>query len=681
MKNKIFVMTLLSSLLFGCNKQATQTDMPNITAETTKNVISELTTKYPDNPAWKISKGVEQLASLWNNSDGDENTFKKFCTENYVGNPAEQDVVFEKVLKYMETLQGNFHKLDVELKEAMHMDLGQMHPIDLMYGSYNAASHVTTDLFNNKIAFYVALNFPAYSLKEKMDLGSDWSRKQWAQARIGDLYTSRIPANLIQKASEVITLADDYIANYNIYMGKLVDSTGKTYFPSDMKLITHWGLRDELKSNYADKENGLLKQKMIYGVMKNIISQQIPLEVINQEKWNWDPLKNKLSENGKEITGTPEPNTRYQFLLENFNALKQMDPYSPKYPSFIERAFDESLELTQAEVEELFIGLVSAPQVKEVGKLISNRLGRPLEPFDIWYNGFRVDNNGIPEAELDKILNNKYPDRVAFEKDLPNILAKLGFEKEKANFIASLIQVDPSRGAGHAWGAEMHSDKSRLRTRIGKSGMDYKGYNIAIHEFGHNVEQTITLQDMDYYSLHSVPNTAFTEAMAFIFQKRDRKLLGISNGSNNTMHLMALDNFWSCYEIMGVSLVDMNVWKWLYANPNSTASQLNEAITKIAVEVWNKYYADVFGIKDQTILAIYSHMIDNPLYLSAYPIGHLIDFQIEQYIEGKNLAKEISRMLVQGRVIPQVWMMGAVGNKISTQPILDATSLALKHVQ
>jgi hypothetical protein len=77
---------------------------------------------------------------------------------------------------------------------------------------------------------------------------------------------------------------------------------------------------------------------------------------------------------------------------------------------------------------------------------------------------------------------------------------------------------------------------------------------------------------------------------------------------------------------MGVSLVDINLWKWLYSNPNATAEQVKEATLTIAKDIWNKYYADVFGSKDEPILAIYSHMIDNPLYLSAYPIGHLIDF-------------------------------------------------------
>jgi oligoendopeptidase F len=264
---------------------------------------------------------------------------------------------------------------------------------------------------------------------------------------------------------------------------------------------------------------------------------------------------------------------------------------------------------------------------------------------------------------------------------MPNILIKLGFTKEKAEFIASKIAVEAARGSGHAWGAEMKSDKSLLRARIPKDGFNYKGYNIAIHEFGHNVEQTLTLQDVDYYMLKGVPNTAFTEAMAFLFQKRDLDLLGMKDNDPNKLYLMALDNFWSSYEIMGVAMVDMNVWRWLYANPNASAVQLKEAVISIAKEIWNKYYADVFGIKDQPILAIYSHMIDNPLYLSNYPIGHLIDLQIDKYVEGKKFGEEIQKMLVMGSVIPQEWMIKAVGAKISIEPTLQAASEALKYIK
>ena len=139
--------------------------------------------------------------------------------------------------------------------------------------------------------------------------------------------------------------------------------------------------------------------------------------------------------------------------------------------------------------------------------------------------------------------------------------------------------------------------------------MDYKGYNIAIHEFGHNVEQTISLHDVDYYLLNGVPNTGFTEALAFVFQKQDLALLGLSQADPLHEHMLALDDLWGAYEIMGVSLVDMNVWKWMYEHPDASADELKQAVKEIAIDVWNQYFAEVFGIKDQTILAIYSHMI------------------------------------------------------------------------
>jgi oligoendopeptidase F len=128
---------------------------------------------------------------------------------------------------------------------------------------------------------------------------------------------------------------------------------------------------------------------------------------------------------------------------------------------------------------------------------------------------------------------------------------------------------------------------------------------------------------------------------------------------------------------MGVSLVDINLWRWLYENPNATPAQLKEATITIAKGIWNKYYADVFGSTDEPILAVYSHMISNPLYLSAYPIGHLIQFQLEQHIADKHFAHEIQRIFEQGSIIPQLWMKGAVGAPLSIDPTLNAAENAV----
>jgi oligoendopeptidase F len=207
--------------------------------------------------------------------------------------------------------------------------------------------------------------------------------------------------------------------------------------------------------------------------------------------------------------------------------------------------------------------------------------------------------------------------------------------------------------------------------------MNYKGYNIATHEFGHNVEQTISLQDVDYYMLNGVPNTAFTEALAFMFQKRDLELLGIKSDDPDKEKMLALDNAWAAYEIMGVSLVDMYTWRWMYEHPDATPAQLKEAVIVIAKDIWNKYYADVFGMKDEPILAIYSHMIYRTIYLPAYPVGHLIDFQLEQYMQDKNFAEEVQRIYTLGTIVPQQWMQLAVGSGISGKATLEAAAEAV----
>jgi hypothetical protein len=105
---------------------------------------------------------------------------------------------------------------------------------------------------------------------------------------------------------------------------------------------------------------------------------------------------------------------------------------------------------------------------------------------------------------------------------------------------------------------------------------------------------------------------------------------------------------------------------------------LKESMTGFAVDTWNRYFAPVIGVKDSPILAIYSHMVEVPLYLPNYSYGHIVQYQIEEYLKGKNLSREIDRMFRQGRLTPQQWMMGAVGEKISAQPILNSLDEVLK---
>jgi len=627
-----------------------------------------------------ITRGIEQVAAFWTQTDGSRDEFTKFCEENICKSSAEKEQLFYRLCDNFESIFGHNNRVMIDLLMPVHVPGYKTTSVDQLFGAYDGLSHFQDDMFHNKIAFIIILNFPHYTLAEKNLNGGNWNNLEWGYVRLGDLFTSRVPATKQQTINTAVTAADNYISNYNIHMGMVWSDDNVKYWPMSLKLISHWGLRDELKSAYSDKtKDGVIKQRIIYNIMKRIVNQTIKADVIDNNEYIWYPSSNQTFLNVIEIETFPEKNVRYQHLLNIFNAIKATDEFYGENSTYITRKFDEEFEISVEETEKLFKTLLSSPQVKEVAKLISQRLGRKLEPFDIWYDGFKTRSTINPN-ELDRVVKTKYPDKEAFANDLSRILTDLGFTASKAEYICNHITVDPSIGAGHAWESMMRSDNARLRTRIGEDGMDYKGYNIGVHEFGHNVEQVISLHDVPNYFLRGVPNTAFTEALAFTFQSRDLQLLNMAKENETDKYFDALDTFWGCYEIMGVSLVDIAVWKWMYAHPRATAADLKNAVVQISKDIWNQYYEPVFKIKDQHILGIYSHSIDAPLYLSAYPIGHLIEFQISNYLKGKNIGEEVERMFKIGRRTPAYWMKEAVGAELSVDPLINAVTEAVPKV-
>jgi len=650
-----------------------------IGAEQRQKVKEELMKQHGEAHRFRIERGVDQVADLWRKEDGDADVFAGYCRESFIADPAALDAAFQKSEFYGEILNGFFGEMGILMNQPVDLDWGEITPIDMAMAEFNPAAHLSEDLYQNKIAFFSLLNFPAYDLKEKTELGPGWSRKEWAYARTGGTNNLRVPPDVIQRISSTMAVANRYVSEYNIFMGSLVDDTMTTSFPADMKLITHWGLRDELKARYKDPQ-GLAKQWMIYRVMERIIRQEIPNGVINSPTHQWNPTTNKVYQDGKEIAMGREEDERYRQFLNVFQTRRMIDAYSPKYPTQIIRNFETGQEILEKDVEALFVELLSSPQVRKVAALIQKRLNRKLLPFDIWYPGF-AGEGGLPEEELDKIVAQKYPTIEAFEKDIANILVELGFSPETAASIAPLIQVDPARGSGHATGYTAQQFKVRLRTRVPKNGMNYKGYNIAMHELGHAVEAVLDGHKIDYHALSGVPNNAFTEAFAFVFQGRDLQVLGVEKGGAPSWEMKVLDNFWNAYEIMGVALVDMKVWHWLYEHPEATPAELRQAEIRFATEVWNMYYADVIGVKDQPILAIYAHQVNYPLYLPNYPLGHVIQFQLEEYLRGKAVGSEMERMCSAGNIIPQLWMKNAVGSEISVKPLLAAVDQALKTTE
>jgi hypothetical protein len=663
-------------------------------AEAVAAMEQELVTTHGESQRERAGRGLRQVASLWRAEDGDRAVFESFVRTNFAGDQQTLDALFDRFQTALEVVWGHMLEINRDLRRQTDLDIGPIMPIDQVLAAWSPAAHVSEDLFRNKLAFIALLNFPLTTLEERLTEGEQWSRRQWAEARLAQGFGTRIPAAVNQEISRAVSEANAYIADYNIWMHHLVDAQGNRFFPERMRLLAHWNLRDQIRAEYsAGGPDALHRQRLIARVMDRIVTQTIPEVVIDNPTVDWNPVTNEITPSpvrdfdttprraSMPVTSDREPDTRYATLLGTFQAARLADPYSPTAPTHIARRFDRDREIPEPRFRAMLESILTSPLVPRVARLIEQQLGRPLEPFDIWYNGFRP-RGAYTEEQLDAMTRERYPDAAAFNRDMANILVSLGFTEERAQYLSERIEVDPARGSGHAYPAARRGDFPRLRTRIGADGMDYKGYNIAIHELGHNVEQVFSLYDVDYYLLAGVPNTAFTEALAFVFQAKDLELLGLATPDARSQAMTTLGDFWGTYEIAGVALVDMAVWHWMYDNPDATPAQLRDATLQISKDIWNRYYAPVFRTRDVTLLGVYSHMIQSMLYLPDYPLGRMIAHQINEQIERSgDLGTEFERMSVFGNVTPDLWMKNATGAPVGPAAMLAATERALGVIE
>src|SRR5438105_3116234 len=133
------------------------------------------------------------------------------------------------------------------------------------------------------------------TLEQRLSDGDGWSRRQWAEARLAQHFSKRIPANVSFALAKAISEAEQYVATYNIWMHHLIDDSGQRQFPAGMRLLEHWNLRDEIRAGYSEGTFAMPRQRMIARVMERIIDQTIPNAVVDNPAVDWNPFTNAVS--------------------------------------------------------------------------------------------------------------------------------------------------------------------------------------------------------------------------------------------------------------------------------------------------------------------------------------------------------------------------------------------------
>src|SRR5256712_1738605 len=268
---------------------ATRPQLSWMDASSTK-LDRELIGKYGEAQRARLERGLHQVAEFWRPEDGDAAAYEEFVSANFASDQATLDTTFNRFERLLEQLGGHMHEINREFRQQMDLDLGPVLPFDEMFGGYDPSAHVIDDFFQNKLAFVVLLNFPLTTLDERLKDGPRWSRRQWAEVRLAQRFSKRIPADVNLAIGQAEGAAARYVAEYNIWMHHLLDQSGRRLFPPKMRVLSHWNLRDEIKADYADKQDGLAKQRMIQQVMERIVTQTIPAVAVNNPNVDSNPF-------------------------------------------------------------------------------------------------------------------------------------------------------------------------------------------------------------------------------------------------------------------------------------------------------------------------------------------------------------------------------------------------------
>lgn len=639
----------------------------------------ELVRRHGESERPRIARGVRAVAARWASVDGDAEAFRRLALDHFVPSTG-LAALRDRLESGVSWILGHLYEARRHLRRYTDIRGDRVPSIDDALATFDPAPDLADQWYRQKIAFIALLNLDRPTLDAMLADGPAWPVERWAEARIAQSFGPRIPPELNDRARAVAHAANTFVSEFHIPVGTLVDGRGRRPFEAGRKLIAHWLVREAIKGEYGNPE-GLPTQRALARVMGRHVDGTIPRSVMEgRDEGDWDPDRNTIG--GKPVADAATVGLRrYEHWLARRDVAFAFDPHHPEHPTAIRRKCELEREIPEREVERVLLELLRHPARRTLAGFLRSRLGRSLEAFDIYLDDFA---EALPIADLDRRVRERYPDAAALERALPDLLRGLGFSADDAAFLGANIRVEIARGAGHAVRPGVPSLPAWLRTSCIERGdggreLGWDGFDTAMHELGHTVEQVISTHEVPRVALRGVPNTACTEAFAFLYQSLGRGVLGLLSPDElrDAFDLDAIQTFAAACQIAGPSLLELRVWNWIYANPTADAAALRRQVLAIADELWVEHYEADFGPDPNHLLAAYQHMVAHPLYLPDYTLGHVISHQIRSHLKDRDLAAETRRICALGRLTPDLWMRRAVGGPISPAALAEDAAAAI----
>jgi len=146
-------------------------DLAPVPAAAVADAKQKLLARYGDAHRERIERGVSQVAQLWRTGDGD---LAAFALEQFAVEPAAREAMFLRLQSMVEQVHGHNVEVGRAAKWVSEVEDGKpVPPVDQLLAAYDPNAHVADDLFRNKVAFAVLLNFPAAKTRRNVK----WRRR------------------------------------------------------------------------------------------------------------------------------------------------------------------------------------------------------------------------------------------------------------------------------------------------------------------------------------------------------------------------------------------------------------------------------------------------------------------------------------------------------------------------
>ncbi|MRS03911.1 hypothetical protein EG832_11930, partial [bacterium] len=276
----LICLLLISGLCYSQGKN-------EVSSEEICKIKSELKSRHGSEAAIRIEKGVSQLAHIWDFSDGNADSFREFCFDNFLSD-AELKENLPRIAENLILTGGSLSVIRSKMNESSEFtDVKELHADHFFRKAVPSINPYTSEL-----AYFLKLNFPVWSLEEKRQMSAGWDRNQWIMNAIGSYYPGREverDTSLASKQSEFRR----YIGNYFFDMHRIMDEKGNYPFNEVTSLHCHRGLRDNTKEEYT-KKGGFERQKLTGVVLDKVFTGEVPVAFLTDRNTRWNPYKNEL---------------------------------------------------------------------------------------------------------------------------------------------------------------------------------------------------------------------------------------------------------------------------------------------------------------------------------------------------------------------------------------------------